>query len=441
MHSKSPYDRDRVTIAPFVLLPTSFPKNEFKKAKRIQSTFNTLMHKVAHDYEFLAENLNNVQSDEFTAKLFAIYKTVHNEGQTQPLSLGLLRSDYMLHTGTNMEIIQVELNAIASSFGGLSTRVSQYHRYILKELGHSDKIENIPENFTVTGLASGLTDAWTMYNDDKAVILFIVEDITYNICDQRAVEFEIRRLNKKIKVIRRTFKNLINEEAHLGPNKELIVGEHVVALAYYRTGYQVEAYPGTEDWSMRLLIERSRAIKCPSIQYQLAGTKKIQQVLAQPNVLNRFLNKVEAESIRQVFTGLYSLELNDDGDKAVAMAIENPKNFVLKPQREGGGNNVYGEEVATVLKSMRNSVDRTCWILMDRIDPPVQENYIVRSGKETVLQDITTELGIYGVIIGNHNEIIVNRQVGHVLRSKPVTSNEGGILGGAGALDSPYLVA
>jgi len=31
------------------------------------------------------------------------------------------------------------------------------------------------------------------------------------------------------------------------------------------------------------------------------------------------------------------------------MALQNPERFVLKPQREGGGNNVYGKEVIIFL--------------------------------------------------------------------------------------------
>lgn len=34
-------------------------------------------------------------------------------------------------------------------------------------------------------------------------------------------------------------------------------------------------------------MEQSSAIKCPSISYHLAGTKKIQQELAKPDVLER----------------------------------------------------------------------------------------------------------------------------------------------------------
>ena len=36
------------------------------------------------------------------------------------------------------------------------------------------------------------------------------------------------------------------------------------------------------------MMERSRAIKCPSAALHLAGTKKVQQVLASPGVLERY---------------------------------------------------------------------------------------------------------------------------------------------------------
>lgn len=59
----------------------------------------------------------------------------------------------------------------------------------------------------------------------------------------------------------------------------------IVAVVYYRSGYQLEAYPTAQEWDTRLLIERSRAIKCPSIQYHLAGTKKVSIFLQ--NVMHR----------------------------------------------------------------------------------------------------------------------------------------------------------
>ncbi|MCI33013.1 glutathione synthetase chloroplastic-like, partial [Trifolium medium] len=44
------------------------------------------------------------------------------------------------------------------------------------------------------------------------------------------------------------------------------------------------------EWAARLLMEQSSAIKCPSISYHLVGTKKIQQELAKPGVLERYYN-------------------------------------------------------------------------------------------------------------------------------------------------------
>lgn len=39
------------------------------------------------------------------------------------------------------------------------------------------------------------------------------------------------------------------------------------------------------------------------------------------------------------------------------------------------------------------------------------------------------------------NEIMLNEQVGHILRTKASNEDEGGIVAGIGALDSPYLIS
>lgn len=60
---------------------------------------------------------------------------------------------------------------------------------------------------------------------------------------------------------------------------------------------------------------------------------------------------------RGVFAGLYSLDdlgnadtsVNVEGRNAVRDAIQNPSRYVLKPQREGGGNNFFGQEMVQPL--------------------------------------------------------------------------------------------
>lgn len=52
---------------------------------------------------------------------------------------------------------------------------------------------------------------------------------------------------------------------------------------------------------------------------------------------------------------------------------------------------------------MKDSDERMGWILMDRIVPPVQSSYIIRPGmpvKYDELQEVVSELGIFGCIIG-----------------------------------------
>jgi glutathione synthase len=54
-----------------------------------------------------------------------------------------------------------------------------------------------------------------------------------------------------------------------------------VSVAYFRSGYTPNDYPTEDEWAVREMIEISSAIKCPTVGYQLAGTKKIQQVLCE----------------------------------------------------------------------------------------------------------------------------------------------------------------
>lgn len=110
----------------------------------------------------------------------------------------------------------------------------------------------------------------------------------------------------------------------------------------------------------------------------------------------------------------------------------------MKPQREGGGNNVYGADIVAELKRLGN--DRRAYILMERIRPPVVLGYVLRPGQPPLLADLVSELGIFGVILGSKDEVLLNKQVGHMLRTKLSDANEGGVAAGLGALDSPYLV-
>lgn len=135
MRRKDAFDRDALHFAPFVLFPSPFPKQEFERSLELQPLLNELMHKVAHDKKFLTETLKHtIKVDEFTRKLFEIYETVQNEGVSQPIKLGMIRSDLMLDSHPCEQGApyccwkQVEINTIASGFGWMGPASGLIHR-------------------------------------------------------------------------------------------------------------------------------------------------------------------------------------------------------------------------------------------------------------------------------------------------------------------------
>ncbi len=49
--------------------------------------------------------------------------------------------------------------------------------------------------------------------------------------------------------------------------------------------------------------------------------------------------------LRKLNDNIDNFSQGSDGDAAFDMAMKEPARFVVKPQREGGGNNVYGEDI------------------------------------------------------------------------------------------------
>lgn len=434
--------------APFTLLPTPFPKRLFAQAKEVQKDFNLLVHRVSQDHEFLKGALQStIEVDAFTAKIYEIYEKTRKEELVQPISLGIFRSDYMLD-GTNgwsenLTIKQVEINTIASSFGGLSAQMPGLHNFILdlqNGLEPSNK-ERLPENTSAIGMAEGFVDAWKLYGSEKAVVMMVVSENEKNRFDQRWIQHLMREIHPSARMIRKTFSD-IGQTGELKDDKSLIVDGYEVAVVYFRAGYDPDNYQSEVDWNTRLMMERSRAIKCPSAAIHLAGTKKVQQVLASPGALERFISDEDMlNRIRRTFTGLFTLDEGPEGDKTVQMALADPERFVLKPQLEGGGNNIFGDDIVKTLTSTVDVKERSKFILMEKIKPPIVKNYIVRAElPKPVLADVLSEIGCFGILLNRGDEVLVNREVGHLMRTKSTAHQDGGVSSGRANLDSPYLV-
>lgn len=403
------------------------------------------------------------------ARLYKVHLDVKKEGFVQNLSLGLFRSDYMIHvdssSATSPPVIhQVEFNTVASSFGGLSTLVSQLHRYLLRidaypQTGHLITEDNLPVNHSAQGLACGLAAAHKAYGPGgggrKTVVLFIVQPGERNVFDQRWLEYNLLEKHdiQAHRISLSEVPNLITLDSitraliYHPPHAPGVLIE--VSTVYFRAGYGPGDYPSELEWVARTTLEYSKAIKCPSVITQLAGTKKVQQVLAMEGVVERFIADPKvAERIRSTFAAIHPLDTSPAGLAARKMALNSPEKYVLKPQREGGGNNIYRSKIPDFLRSIPES-HWSGYILMELIEPPNLENIIIRNG-ETLGGGVIGELGVYGTVLWRDGEgdqrgkgiqaIISNEESGWLLRTKGRASEEGGVAAGFGSVDGVLLV-
>ncbi|XP_022739963.1 glutathione synthetase, chloroplastic-like [Durio zibethinus] len=423
--------------APFALLPMSFPESHWKQACELAPIFNELIDCVSLDGKFLQDSLSRTKKvDAFTSRLLDIHSKMIEMNKKEEIRLGLHRSDYMLDEKTKL-LLQIELNTISSSFPGLGCLVTDLHRTLLNDYGEDLGLDSkrIPGNTAVGQFAEALAKAWTEYDNPRAVAMVVVQTEERNMYDQHWL-CTVLKERHNVRTIRKTLAE-IDREGKLLPDGTLLVDGQAVAVVYFRAGYAPTDYPSESEWRARLLMEQSSAIKCPSIAYHLAGTKKIQQELAKPNVLERFLeNKEDIAKLRKCFAGLWSL---DDLD-ITRKAIEKPELFVMKPQREGGGNNIYGDDVKETLLRLQKegSEQDAAYILMQRIFPTVSPTFFMRSGichKDHAI----SELGVYSAYLRNKEKVIMNDQCGYLMRTKISSSNEGGVAAGFAVLDSIYL--
>ncbi|KAL5524243.1 GSH2 [Sanghuangporus sanghuang] len=481
--------------APLSLFPSPISRNLFQDALQLQKIYNVLYARIALDEEFLDSVMGEVaQVDEFTGQLWRSWKTLRDEGITEDYHLGIFRSDYLLHApkGSTVPISlkQVEFNTISSSFGALSDRASSLHNYLLDAtdyFGLSPHLikDNLPSNGATSTVVEGLAAAHKAYGVHDAYILFVVQPGERNVFDQRWLEYELLERHN-IHVVRQTFDDLLTN-ASLSPSRVLTLRNALpsstsgssdtieVSVVYYRAGYTPKDYPTPSHYALRETLSRSRAINCPTLALQLAGGKKVQQVLTKEGVLERFLlqspkhtgtETAEAVAaaaaahssgpeeftpedlalIRSTWVDMWCL--SDPGPPdGVTQALEHHASIVLKPQREGGGNNVYHSSIPSFLSSLPASA-LPAWIAMRLIEPPQNlGGYLVRAGSgesNAARKDVVSELGVFGWALfgGPRKEGGVVRQGdgGWLVRTKGRESDEGGVAVGFSVLDSILLV-
>lgn len=323
-------------LQPITLFPTPFPRAQYEQAKDVQLEINLIIHRIANDNSFLTECLSSIQEvdDPATKCLFSIHEDVRRTGRAQEKSLGLFRSDYMLDD-RSQRLLQVEVHTISASMAGLTPSITERHKANLSKCGANYDANSFPDKNTSDELANGLLAGLEAYGNFGSTILFVVDENAIDLSDQKHIEFSIRKLNSNATCIRRTFRQL-EDELRLDENRLLFAGNLEIGVVYFRShAHSIADHTSANNVKLRTKIELSKAIKCPTIQHQLAGAKQIQQqILADQDVLRRFCTNNESlEKVYSTIAGVWPLSLDEKGDRAIELALNDPTKYVLRSQR------------------------------------------------------------------------------------------------------------
>jgi len=412
--------------APFSLTPYQLPSSLISQLQIHTQWSSLLFWKVAQNSDFLREILEpTAKVDEFVRFLLSLIPQEKRQDQ----QLLINRNDFLFERKENGELqpLQVEFNTISASFAHLSGRVTALHQQLQQE--NILKAAPLPHD-AIVGFASGIKETIENLGWQDAALLMLVQPKERNWFDQMGLFAALSQ--RGVRVVRATLVE-VHQKGKL-KNGDLWVGPQRIGVVYFRAGYAPGDLPDEDSRSARRMLEASSAVLVPEASMQLAGTKKIQQVLAEYGILSEFVPESVADQLKAYFAMMFGLEEEVEGSPARDFLAENAEQFVLKPQREGGGNNVYGAEIRDFLTSLTTSEDRA-WIAMKRIEAETVESLLVVQEQAQSHQSIS-ELGIFGLLRAQSDDLRINMPVGHLVRTKASNVNEGGVVAGYACLNS-----
>ncbi len=412
--------------APFSLTPYQLPSSLISQLQIHTQWSSLLFWKVAQNSDFLREILEpTAKVDEFVRFLLSLIPKEKRQDQ----QLLINRNDFLFERKENGELqpLQVEFNTISASFAHLSGRVTALHQQLQQE--NILKAAPLPHD-AIAGFASGIKETIENLGWQDAALLMLVQPKERNWFDQMGLFAALSQ--RGVRVVRATLAE-VHQKGKL-KNGDLWVGPQRIGVVYFRAGYAPGDLPDEDSRSARRMLEASSAVLVPEASMQLAGTKKIQQVLADSSILSEFVPESVADQLKAYFAMMFGLEEEVEGRPAREFLAENAEQFVLKPQREGGGNNVYGAEIRDFLTSLPTSEDRA-WIAMKRIEAETAESLLVVQEQAQSHQSIS-ELGIFGLLRAQSDDLRINMPVGHLVRTKASNVNEGGVVAGYACLNS-----
>ena len=433
-----------LTHAPFSLSPYAMPESVFEKMAELTVPFNELMIKVSRNTDFLIHHLEPIAAiDPFLKMLLKCRSKEINQNcqlliqRNDFFIANVKHNDYKQNTTPTNEITeesvlrQVELNTVSASFPFLITRLYQLHKNLFEQNKLPKVIQNNPLDAVVDAFAHSVQN----YGISDSVILVVVQSNEKNIFDQIGLQQHLW-IKHNIATVRKTLVE-IHKDGKLRQG-HLVVDGKTVALTYFRAGYTPDDFPEEQAFKGRQLIEASSTIQVPDMGMQLSGMKKIQQVLAKKEVLADFVTEEISRSFLKTFAKMHTLDeiINTpEGEVSASEWLSNhADDYVLKPQREGGGNNYFGSDILKLIPTIKKE-EQKAYIMMEKIQALPHSSIQIVNGQAETLNCIS-EIGRFGVCFAENGEIKNNLDAGYLVRTKARNVNEGGVCAGFACLNT-----
>ena len=410
---------------PVSLSPSPLPKNLFGKIFFYQIAFNKIYNKLSNDQEFLEKTLEQISSkDNFIQKMLEISKKSLNYEKKQKIKLSFFRNDYILDKDQKFLFLKqfvTNANNFDFSFSNILLNFFNYYseKYTKDFSKYKEANVEIPQDKgnTVEKFSKAIIDAIKLafpHDYTNSYVLFIVNE------EQKKFDFHLENLRNELydKYKIRSIKLLLSEiNTKITKDEEgnLSKDGNKISLVYFNS-IDKKDYQDEDALKAHEFLELSNAVKVPDINTYLTSLKIYQYYLSRPDIIMHYNhNELILNDILRFFGEVYYLpdkskeEMNDLIEKIKS----DPDKYILISTEEKTGEN---------LKSIINSVGDELpdelieGIILEKYNSPEHESIIIKDDNSQI-ENIISEYSIYGIILMNENNSILNESVSFLIKS------------------------
>ena len=363
-----------VRHAPVSLSPSPIPKNLFDKIFFYQIAFNKIYNKLSNDQAFLEKTLEQIASkDNFFQKMLDISKKSLNYEKKQKIKLSFFRNDYILDKDQKFLFLKqfiTNANNFEFSYSNILLNFFNYYseKYAKEFSKYKEKEVEVPQNKgnTVEKFTRAIIEAIKLafpHDYANSYVLFIVNE------EQKKFDFHLENLRNELydKHKIRSIKLLLNEV-----NSKITKDE--------------EGNLTKDGYKISLVI-----------------------------IMHYNHNELILNDILRFFGGVYYLpdKSKEERNELIEKIKSDPNKYILISTEEKTGEN---------LKSIINSVGEELpdelirGIIVEGYNCPEHESIILKDDNSKI-ENVVSEYSIYGIILMNENNSILNESVSYLIKS------------------------